>query len=181
MKQYHRYKIDFDSEAVVWSGVCMGVSIFALVAYYLGLERGAMLGAGAKLIHLWLPLVLCTVYTLLLRIFRWNAPGLYAVFGCLFCLLLMISLFSCGNVLRIVLGVIGYLLCGALLVFAAGGYLPGRLPASVGFGVILAVRLLCFDLGKISGLDWIPEIAQLCMIAGLMLLPIGMIPGSKKQ
>lgn len=180
MKQYHRYRMDFDGNAVVWSGVCMGVSIFALVAYYLGLEHGYSLSSGAKFLQLWLPLVLCTVYTLLLRIFRWNAPGLYAIFGCLFCVLLMIGLFSGGNVLRIVLGILGYLIGGAALIFAAGGYLPGRLPAAVCFAVILIVRLLCFDLGRISGWQWIPEISQLSMICGLMLLPIGMVQGKNK-
>lgn len=180
MKQYYRYQMNFDGKAVWLSGVCMGIAIFALVVYYLFLGDITQISTGVKVMDLWLPVGLCAIYIALLRVIRWNAPGVYAILGAVFCLLLIIGLFSYGGV-RLILGVAGYILCGAVLILCTGGYIPGRLPAAVCFAAVLLVRLLSFDFGKITGSAWLPEIATLSMIAGLMFLPLGMIPGKKQE
>lgn len=175
MKQYHRYRMDFDSNWLRWSASCVGASIFLLAVYHLGFQY--LDAPGSIIWDLWLPFGLGMVYIVLLQGIRLNAPGLYAILGVFMCLFLMICVFATGDVLRIILAVIAYPVCGAALILCAGGFLPGRLPASVCFGVVLAVRLLCYDFGHITGAAWLTELAHLGFIASLFCLPIGMIPG----
>lgn len=181
MKQYDRYRMDFSGQAVRLSGIFMAVSMFLLTVYYLGIRNLQDIGGIAALILFWIPIILGVIYLVLLQMLRWNAPGIYAILGALFCLLLMFGLFTGDSVLRIVLGIPAYLICGAVLVLAAGGYLPGRLPAAICFGVVIAVRFLFFDLGHISGTDWVDEISSLCQLVSLMLLPMGMVKGKSKS
>ncbi len=170
MKRYHRYQIDYQGKAIWLSGICIALSVFLQAVYDLFLQGIGTVGVLAQIFNLWLPLILSMGYLVLLRIIKWNAPGTLALIGAAFCLLLMLQLFTCGAVLRIILGILGYLVGGALLIFCAGGFLPGRLVASLVFLVILVLRLLLFR--SATGLDWIAEISDLSVIAGLMFLPI---------
>ena len=179
MKQYHRYRMDFESKWVRWSGTCVGAAMFLLAIQYLWLQD--LTAPGALFWDLWVPIGLGLCYTVLLRGIRLNAPGIYAILGVLMCIWLLAGVFSAGNVLRSVLGTIAYLFSAAVLILCAGGFLPGRLPAAVCFGVILAVRVLFFDLGRISGEAWLAELTDLGFIASLICLPMAMVPGKKKE
>lgn len=175
MNRYRKYQMDFDSKAIWFSGIGMGMPIFLLAVYYLFLQEIGQVPLGKQILYLWSPIVLSFAYLVLLRIVRWNAPGVFAIVGAAMCLLLMIQLFFTGNALRIVLGIVAYLAGGGLLILCAGGYLPGRMVASLPFLAVLVVRLLCFR--NASGWLWLPEIASLSMIAGLMLLPVAFREG----
>ena len=180
MKQYHRYRMDFSGKSLGYSCIFMGLSLFLLVFYYLGMNRLERLPMVSKVFNLWFPVALCVVYIFLLRILRLNAPGMFAILGVVLCLLLILNLFLTASILRAILGIVVYTFSACMLILCAGGYLPGRLPATVCFGIVLLVRLLVFDLGKLSGEAWIPECAILCMIAGIALLPLGMIDGNQQ-
>lgn len=180
MKQYNRYQMDFFSKYIRLSGLCMAASLFLLMVYYLGIRNLQDIGVGGALVKLWLPLILGAVYLLLLQMLRWNAPGVYAILGALFCLMMLFGVFSTGNIGRIILGVLGYLVCGAVLILAAGGYLPGRLPATICFAVMAAGRLM-FDMASVSGAGWVDTVAALCQIFALIFLPMGMKKGKLKE
>ena len=177
MKQYLRYRMDFESKWLRWSAACVGAAMFLRAFYYLGLQY--LTAPGSLFWSLWLPLGLGLVYTVLLRGIRLNAPGVYAILGALICIYLLIGVFGTGNVLRIILAVVAYGISGAALILCTGGYLPGRLPAAVCFAVVLAVRIFFFDLGRVSGTAWLTELADLGFIAALLCLPMGMAPGKK--
>lgn len=170
MKQYHRYQMDFNCKAIWFSGICMGLPVFLLAFYYLYLQEIGLVPVGTQILYLWAPILLSFVYLVLMRVFRWNSAGAFAMLGAVVCLLLMIQLFPSGNVLRIILGVLGYLAGGGLLVLCALGVLPGRMIVSLVFLVILVLRFLLFRTA--NGWGWLPEIAQLCTITGLMFLPV---------
>lgn len=170
MKRYHRYQMDFNCKSIWFSGICMGLPVFLLSVYYLFLQEIGQVPVGKQILYLWAPVALSFVYLILLRIIRWNSPGAFAILGAAVCLVLMIQLFPTGNVLRIILGLLGYLVGGGLLVLCAMGVLPGRLIVSLAFLVILVLRLLLFRTA--SGWGWLQEIAAVSTIAGLMFLPV---------
>ena len=179
MKQYHRYRMDFQSHWLRWSAVCVGLAMFLRVICYLGFQY--IEETQGLFWKLWLPVALGLGYTVLLRGFRFNAPGIYAIIGVLMCVSLLAGAFTSGNIMRILLALPGYILCGGVLILCAGGYLPGRLPAAVCFGVLLGCRVLLFDLGRVSGMDLMTTFADWASLAALVCLPMGMVPGQKKE
>ena len=179
MKQYHRYRMDFASSWLQWSAICVGVAIFLRVIHYLGFHY--IDETEGLFWKLWLPVVLGLVYLVMLRGFRFNAPGVYAIIGTLMCIGLLAGVFACGSILRSILGLLGYILCCGVMILCVGGYLPGRLPASVCFGILLGCRVLLFDLVRIGGEDWMTVLADLLYLAAIVCLPMGLVPGKKKE
>lgn len=173
MKQYARYQMDFQSKYIKWSGLCMAASLFLLIVYYLGIENLEDYSIGAELVKLWIPLALGAAYLILLQMLRWNAPGVFAILAALFCLMMFFGLFTSDNVGRIILGVLAYPICGAVMILAVAGYLPGLLPAAICFGVVIAGRIL-FDMGHVSGTDWVDTLSAFCQLIALMFLPLGL-------
>ncbi len=170
MKRYHRYEMDFNGKAAWLSGICMGLPVFLLSVYYLFCQDIGDVSVGIQLLHLWLPLGICLCWLVMLRILGWNSPGAFAMLGAALCLVLILQLFGSGNILRILLGLALYLAGGGLLILCAGGYLPGRLIASLVFLAIFLLRFLLF--GRVVGYVWLHEISDLSIIAGLAFLPI---------
>ena len=179
MKQYHRYRMDFESSWLRWSSICVGVAMFLRVMYFLGLQY--LEEPGALVWKLWVPVALGLIYLVLLRGIRLNVPLVYAVMGVLMCLGLMAGVIASGNILRILLGILGYLVCGGVMILCVGGYLPGRLPAAVCFGILLGCRVLLFDLGRVAGLERLITWADWAVLVSLVCLPMGMIPEEKNQ
>ena len=180
MKRYYHYQMDFSGKWEKTSGALMGVSVFALALYYFFLQNLADFGFGTILFRLILPLILTVGYIVLINLLKWNAPGLYGILGVLLCLMLLIGTFFTGGALRIIPAIFGYALAAAILVLCAGGYLPGRLPASMAFGILFTVRLLFFHPN--SGLtSWVLEASALSMLLSLMCLPMAMVPGKNTK
>ncbi len=179
MKRYHRYEMDFGSKAARLSGICDGLPILLLSVYYFLIQDISTVSLWNQLLNLWLPLLLCLGWLVLLRIVKWNSPGSFAIIGGALCFVLMLQLFGSGNVLRIILGIALYLIGGGLLILCAGGYLPGRLIAALAFLLILVLRFLFF--GKVSGFDWLREISCLSVLLGLVFLPISFRDPKNKE
>ena len=180
MKQYHRYQMNFDGKALWFSGICMGVSIFLAALYYLFLQDVAQVSMGLLMLDLWVPVFLAILYIFLHRMVRLNAPGVYAILGAAMCFVLICQNFGDGSIVRGILGVLGYGGCAAVLIFAAGGWLPGRLPASLCFAVVLLIRILTGG-NRMEGTAALLELSKLFYIGGLVLMPIAMIPGENKE
>ena len=181
LKQYHRCRMDFTVKAAGFAGLFMGAYLFLLCVYFFFLRDLASVTAGETVFGLILPMLLCIVYIVLLRFVKLNAPGLFAIIGAAFCLVLMIHAFSSGNLLRGVLGGIWYILCGLVLILSAGGYLPGTLPASTMLGIGFLLRVVLFDL-RLRGITaWIYELAFLMLIAALTCLPLCIVPAKPRK
>lgn len=181
MKQYHRYRMDFTGKWVKASASFMGLSVFALAVWYFGFCNLQDFGLGALVMGLWIPFILGAVYILLMQVLRWNAPGVYAILGAMFCAIYILGLFSSGDMLRILLGTAGYAFSAVILVAVVGGYLPDKLIAPVVFAIVIGVRVLCFDVHTLSGLEWIEESATICSQAALLCLPMGLKNAKRKE
>ena len=170
LKQYHRYRMDFGSKAAKFSALFIGGSLFLLAVHYFLLRELSSIKAAEAIFKLTLPILLSVAFIVLGRILKVDAPGLFAIVGAAFCLVLMISAFSSGNLLRGVLGGIWYILCAVILLGTAGGFMPGTQPAAAMFAVALIVRLL-FDL-RLRGIsNWVYELSCLQLIAAMICLP----------
>lgn len=174
MKQYRRYRMDFSGEWLRRSAMCMGFSVFVQAVYYLGICNLQDLGFGTLLIGLWLPMLLGVGYVVLLRGLKWNAPGVYGLLCAAFCVVYILGALLTGNVLRIILAIIGYLLCAAVYLIVVGGYFPSWLPAVLVFVAAMVLRVILFDLGRLSVSDWIAEAGTLSSMAAFALLPLGL-------
>lgn len=181
MKQYHRYHMDFTGKWAKASGICMGASLFLLAVYYFCVTPFGDHGVMEILFCLCLPLIASVAYVVLLRVLRWDAPGIYGILGALLCLSFLVGVFFSGSVVRIILGVVWYALCALVLLAALGGYLPGKLPSSAVFGISIAIRLIFFDIGKLGLAQWIGEGATLCAMASLVCLPMALVSVHSKH
>lgn len=174
MKQYHQYRMQFNSKGVLYSSVCMGISLFLSVLYYLAVNSLDTFSGGILVTQLWLPLILGIAYLVLLRGVRYNAPGLYAIIGVFFCLLYILGSFGSGSFAQVLVALLCWTVCAAALVVVMGGFFPSRLPASLLFGIAIGLRVLLFDLGRLSLVEWLGEAPHLFSMAAFLLLPLGL-------
>ncbi|MBQ8768078.1 MAG: hypothetical protein IJZ15_00270 [Oscillospiraceae bacterium] len=148
MRQYNRYVMNPDGKWTKASVLCMAGALFTLAVYYFGFRGLVSVGFLEAVFCLFLPLILMVAYIALIHFMKWNAPGLFAIMGLLFCIFLFFGTFGSGNVLRIILGVVWYPLSALALVACAGGYLPGKQPAVFVFPIAIFFRLIVFGLGN---------------------------------
>lgn len=181
MKQYHRYHMDFTGSWARASLICMGMSLFLLAVYYFGVTAFGDHGVMTILFSLCLPLLVSAAYIVLMQVLRWDAPGIYGMLGALLCAAFLVGTFFSGSVFRIILGVAWYVICAAVLLAVTGGYLPGKALSVTVFGISIAVRLLFFDVGRLSLAEWIEEGATLCAMASLICLPMALIPVKQQE
>lgn len=170
MRPCTSFTMNFKTRWSTLAAVFLALSFFLRVIHFTILSNITTFGGGALFLHLILPLLLCIIGMILFRALRLRHPLIYAILGALLCIMLLIWNCSSGNVLRIVLSVIWYLVCGSALVMTALGFIPWKLPVSTAFAVALFVRLFVYDLGKIAKLGWVPEGSALCILAALFCM-----------
>ena len=174
MKRYHVYRMNFGSDWLRRSAMCMGMSIFLLAAYYLGMHDLAEFTGGHLFLNLWLPLVLAIGFVVLLCVVKWDAPGLYAIVCAVFCLVYLLQAVTSGNGFRLLLGIPGYLLCGAIYIVVVGGFFPSRIPSGLVFLIAIVARVVLFDLWTLTIDHWIAEGITLCSMGSFLILPMGL-------
>lgn len=181
MKPYFRYQMDFDGKWIRWSTICMAASFFAGMVYYFGITNLAECGFGEILFLMILPALLSGGYVFLMKIRQLNAPGIYGILGAVLCLCTLIGCFYSGNAIRIILGIVWYLLCGGAILACVGGYLPGNTPVTAAFGIAIAVRLLFFPVRGLNLGLWVKELSTLLSLTALMMLTLGLKSGRTKN
>lgn len=174
MKQYYQYRMKFNGKSLEFSALCMGLSLFLSALYYLAICGLDAFSTGVLIVQLWLPLLFGIVYLVLLRGIRWNAPGIYAIIGTLFCMIYILDAFISGSMGKILLAVPSWVLCAVALIIVIGGFFPSRVPASLLIGIAIGLRVLLFDVGRLSPLEWIAESTHLFSMAAFLFLPIGL-------
>lgn len=172
-KPYNRCTMDFENKWIQASLLCMAGALFALAVYYFGLRGLISVGLLEAVFCLFLPLILMVAYIVLMHFMRWNAPGLYAIMGVLFCIFLFFGTFGSGNFLRIVLGVVWYPLSALILVACAGGNLPKKKPAIFVFPIAIFFRVVVFGIGRIGLFGWANEISAVLTLSALACLMMG--------
>lgn len=181
MKQYYRFRMNFDGMWMKASTFCMGLSLLLLAIYYFGMTEFGEHGVAEILLLLCIPLALTIAFIVLLTVLRWDAPGIYGILGAVFCIIFLITTIFSGNVIRMALGAVWYILSAVVYLAVTGGYLPGKLPGAAVFAIAMIARILFVggDLTSLKGLA--SEGSTLVAMAGLMFLPLSMIPANASK
>lgn len=183
MKKTYRYSMDFDGRAHFAAAAFMGGAFFLRIVYYLGFTRPEAVGVWNLIIFLILPVLLEAAFMVMIRGMRLNLPGVYGIMGAVYCLIFLLQSFQSGSVLRIILSVIAYLACAAVVLGTGAEMLSKSLAVAV-LVVTFGVRFLVFDLsGYIFSLRiiaFIREAAALCGLIGLVCLNVGLAEKKKK-
>lgn len=169
MKQFNRYVMNSDSKWTKASVLCIAGALFTLAVYYFGFRGLISVGFLEGVFCLFLPLGIMVGYIVMIHFMKWNAPGLFAIFGLLLCVFLFFGTFSSGSFLRILLGLFAYPLSALILVACAGGYLPGKQPAVFAFPIVIFFRFI-LNLGRIGLFGWVYEISAILTLAALACL-----------
>jgi hypothetical protein len=184
MKKAHDYRMDFEGRPHFAAAALMGVAFFLRAVYYLGFSRPETVGVGNLCLFLILPMLLECAFMVLMRGIRYNAPGVYGILGAAYCLLLMLQSFQFGSMVRLILSVVAYFVCGAALVTVTGGLLSKGVAVTALF-VTLSVRFLFFDLSgyvfSFRVIGFIQEAAALCGILSLGCLSFGFKEKTSKK
>ena len=181
LKQYCRYQMNFSSKWVEACPILMGLGFFAAILYYFAITTIRDVPA-VELVAAILGGILATAaFVVCVTVLRLNAPGLYAIFAAVQCFSLILLSFSTGDALRIVLTILWYLLSGAVFMATAGGYLPGRLLAALMFFIPIPVRILFFDIGKITLLQWVREFSVLFALGGIGCIAMGFVGTARNK
>lgn len=180
-KQYCQYQMDFNSRWTQASAALMGVSFFARMVYYFGVRNIVDCGFLEIIISMILPLVLTGAFLVLVSTVKHNVPELYALIGCCLCGLLLIEGFFTGSIVRILLSILFYGACGAVLLITVAGYFPGKLLSSVLLAAVPVGRFLFFGLGKLHILAWVLEISVLLMLFSLYFFTLSIKKVAKRS
>ena len=171
-----RYRMDFDGKGVSAAGIFLGTALFLRIVYYFGFGRIFDSGLWEMLVWLILPGILEVTTIALLRAIRFNAPGVYGILGALECLLLIVMCFGYGEVLRTVLGVLAYAVCGSLIFTCSAGWLSKEI-ATLMLAVTAFVRIVFFDFPGIMrdflSVEMLLQLTSLCVVLGLLSLTLG--------
>ncbi len=171
MKRGIRYRMNFSGKWMLWSTVFMALSFFASMVYSFGISNLAAVGFGRAVFMMLLPAFISAVYVFLLHFRKRNAPGLYGILGAAICACLLFSAFLSGSVIRIILSILWYPVCGAAILACMGGYVAPSNAIVAIFGVTIGVRFLFFPVSVFQTGEWIREVAVLSSLASVMLLP----------
>lgn len=172
-----RYHMDFEGKGLATASVLMGFAFFLRVVYYFGFTSTETVGISELVLFLILPLVLEAGLIALLRGVRLNMSLVYGILGAVYCAVLIAQSLQYGSILRMVLGIIAYVLCGGLLVVVSLGLLSKGI--AVMMCVITAVvRLAVFDLKpyllELNLVAFLPEAAAICVIFALGYMAMGL-------
>ena len=178
LKQICRYYLKLNGEWAERAGFLAGLAFFLRIVYYFGFMNIAQIGFWEILTGMVLSMGIWIAFMVLMRGFRLNAPGLYALILCGFCLLTGLESFDSGMIAHIVLSVLCYPALGALLIGTTGGYLDSKNYLAAASMAILVLRFLIFDvktyLLSFSLIAFIPEAATLCGIGVIFCLAMSL-------
>lgn len=172
-----RYRMDFEGPWLSVMTALLGCAFFLRAVYYFGVQ-GLSDGLGTLLLMMSFPMILEASIIILLRGVRLNAPGLCGILMSLYCVLLIIQSFFYGDILRTILGVAGYLVCGVAVMALLLGWVRSCGLVFAVFMITAAIRFLLFDL-KTYVLDlrliaFLPEAAALCVLLAMAVFPFGL-------
>ena len=154
----------------------MGVSFFLRTMYFFGFTRTEEAGFGTLLMFLILPSLLELAFVVMIRGIRLDAAAIYSMMGSAYCLVLLCQSFWYGNLVRTILAVPAYLVCGAALMLVIMGLLSRGIAVAV-FWLVIVVRFLVFMMVpyifKLHLITMLPELAALCGLFALIYLMQG--------
>lgn len=144
-KNMKRYRIKWEGKSIHAAMIFFGLAFFLRAVYYFGCVPIETVGFWEILTWLILPMLVEGLMIVLLRILKWDSPGVYAILAAVMSLLLILQSFGSGSILRIVLSVLANVSCGVLILGIAGGYLSKQIGVTA-YLIAALTRFFAFEL-----------------------------------
>lgn len=177
MKRLVRYKLNFESKWLTFSGVMMGVAFFIQALDYFALRQLHTVDIWQLLLFLILPMVLEVCWCVPLRSEIWSRAEVHGVFAALICLVLLCQSFLIGDVFASVLMTVFFVLGGATAVLITFGLISHLALGMLVFAAVVVVKVLLFTLPQYVAdgyISLISELPSICAIVGMLLFFGGM-------
>lgn len=174
MKRLVRYKLNFGSKWLSFSGVMMGLAFFAQALEFFALRQLQSVDIWTLLLFLVLPMVMETLWCIPIRSEKWSRAEAHGVFAALICLVLLGQAVLSGGVFRIIMAAAFFVLSGAVAILITWGFIPHRALGMLVFTATTVMWLLIFALPRNAAnsgyMALVQQIPPVCMILGMMLL-----------
>lgn len=171
-----RYHLGPEGKGAVGAAALMGIAFFLRCMFYFGFTRTETVGVGELLVWLILPMLLEAAFMVLLRGIKLDAARIYGILGVVYSILLVLQCIGYGSLLRMILGIIAYVICGGSLLAASFGWLNKDIAFT--FYFVTAVVRVVFDLKpyifEFHPVLFMKEAAGLCGVFALCLLAFGL-------
>ena len=171
MKRQKIFEWNTDGRLARFSGVLMGIAIFAQALDYLGLHPIGSVSFYQLLTMLILPLVVETVWCVCLQLIRLKRAEVYGVLGAVCCLVLLMQSFFLDSVMLTVLFCVLLLVSGAAMVLVSWGFLPWCYLGALVLFLVSATRIATAVLTHyLGGHDWVGLLRDLPSVCVLLAL-----------
>lgn len=147
LTRFVQYRVDFKKPWAQYSAVLMGIFIFFRAVWYFAGAAPSGVAKGELWLHMILPLVLGTVYIVLLRGVQLNQPIVYGIIGTVFCSLMMALNFQYPLGFLVILTVLFYGLAALVLLATVLGFLTNRLYLLGIFAVLTVLQYFVSGVG----------------------------------
>ena len=171
-RQNRRVSMDVGGKWAKASASLMAVSLFLRAVYYLGIKNVADIGFLGAIFCAIVPLILSSMYVVLLYGVHRNAPGTYGLIAAAFCVLLIIWSFYTGSFIRIILSLAWYAIVAGVVIFSTGGKMQNKSLFVAVFVIPIVVRFFIFDIGRLGIFDSVAEGSVLFLLASFACLPM---------
>ena len=180
MKRLVRYRLNFQSKWLTFSGVMMGVAFFLQALDFFALRQLPGVTIWQLLLYLVLPMVLEAFWCLPLRGETWSRAEASGVFCALICLVLLGQTILTGGVIPIIFGAVFFLLGGVVAVLITFGFILHRALGMMVFAAIAVMQVLVIALPRyVAGgyLCLVEVVPPICMTLAMMFLFAGIHMG----
>lgn len=171
-RQRKRVSMDVNGKWAKASASLMAVSLFLRAVYYLGIINFADIGFLGVIFCALVPLILSSMYVVLLYGLHRNVPGTYGLIGAAFCVLLIIWSFYTGSFIRVILSIVWYAITAGIIIFSTGGSMKNKSLFVAAFTIPIVVRFVVFDIGRLGIFDSVAEGSVLFLLASFACLPM---------
>ena len=175
-KKLRRYRMNWEGKSIQAAMILLGLSFFLRVAYYFGCVRIEKVGFWELLTWLILPMLVEGAMIVLLRILKWDAPGIYAILAAGIGMVLILQSIGYASILRVILSLLVYAGASVLVIGVAGGYLSKQIGVAGYFGTA-ALRFLIFEMVpfvfRFRILDFVKEVTGLVLLLAMGCLVNG--------
>ena len=167
------YKVPFHSKGITWCGILLGLAVFSRCLHYFGPCDFSNWNLGTYIFGIFLTIVLCCSYAILVKLVYLRSPGVYGILAASICLTILLGDVVTGKILLIIISALTMPLLGVLLLATFGGYIPFRSISSFALMIVCILRLIFWCICNIA---WWVIVSDIAILSGLLCFTVSLKP-----
>lgn len=167
------YRVPFRSKGILFSGIFLAASVFLRCLYYFFPCDFTNYNFLTWSFGIFLPILLCVGFGILIRVVRLRAPGIYGILAAALCITLLVSDLNNSNVAQTIFSLVTMPLLGFLLLITYGGFIPFR---SIGAFSLALVGIFRIVFWTFSGAAWVTLLGDTMIFLGLLCFTVSLRP-----